>query len=349
MKTWTKRTKHSPSGGPAAIPGWFQALLLLSLATCLTAKGIVVYEEDWDSSDCGWQHRTSGEMNVCFSATNSPDEGALIGVFPALDCPSPDADVFNADAWASGGMFVGDYWSSGQSPYCLSFDFYAQDVLPSCLHFRFRSSSGVGTNGFFMCLDDQLTTVGTWQRIQVPFQFSSNRWFGGSAADFSNALSNVEWAEVQVLRNGTGSQTYVIDHFSRVDWPPIGSETNDVDHDGMPDYWEEAYYRGATNGLPDQDDDRDGFSNREEYEAGTHPLAAFSYPLIEAIEQSGRVDVRFPSAVGREYQIEKTTDVLEGLWIPLLNATSGNGDDMSVTDTNISRCGIYRFRVRVFP
>ncbi len=70
------------------------------------------------------------------------------------------------------------------------------------------------------------------------------------------------------LSNQQGCQeSSVVNHF----W--ITSSIDDKDNDGMSDYWEQKYGLNVSNPRDkDLDTDEDGFSNRMEYEMGTHPL-----------------------------------------------------------------------------
>jgi len=52
----------------------------------------------------------------------------------------------------------------------------------------------------------------------------------------------------------------------------------DMDNDGLPDYWEQMYGTSQVSMLPDEDDDNDGYTNLEEYEAGSDPTDPDSYP-----------------------------------------------------------------------
>ena len=323
---------------------------ILTVACCLLSvavQGIMVYRESWDSSACGWSNRFSGPMVMHFSSTNSADNGCLAGVLGDLDYPKPQFDVFRAGSESSGGLFVGDYLATdGQIPYSLSFDFVPCDVLPSSFIFRCCGSKSGVTNTFFTSLADQLTSSGMWHRITVSLQYNSNTWIGGSAADFSNLLSNVEWIEVQVGRSGTIPQTYVMDHFARVDWVPQGSG-DDMDGDHLPDYWEEAYFDGPTSGMAGDDLDGDGYDNEEEYIAGTHPGNRESYPSLGVEMVHDSVSLLFLSSVGRLYALERASNLLAGNWVIVADSLSGDGGYISLTDTNSPGIGVYRFRVWV--
>ena len=74
----------------------------------------------------------------------------------------------------------------------------------------------------------------------------------------------------------------------------------DTDGDGLPDWWELAYFGSATAGLPNDDTDGDGASNVAEYQAGTDPLLATSMPIRAApqrdFDASGSADLMWRSS-----------------------------------------------------
>jgi hypothetical protein len=55
------------------------------------------------------------------------------------------------------------------------------------------------------------------------------------------------------------------------------STPNDTDGDGLPDAWEKTYFGKLTYG-PNDDPDGDGYTNAQEYAAGTNPNSALSNP-----------------------------------------------------------------------
>ena len=58
----------------------------------------------------------------------------------------------------------------------------------------------------------------------------------------------------------------------------ISAQAKDTDLDGIPDEWENRYELGANIDDAAQDADSDGFTNYEEYSAGTHPRDETSAP-----------------------------------------------------------------------
>ena len=88
-------------------------------------------------------------------------------------------------------------------------------------------------------------------------------------------------------------------------------DTNpDSDNDGIPDWWELIYFGGITNAVAGIDADGDGYSNWQEYLAGTDPnnAASFLRVLTEPLEE-GEVAIRWNSVQGRMYRLWRTDDL----------------------------------------
>lgn len=90
----------------------------------------------------------------------------------------------------------------------------------------------------------------------------------------------------------------------------------DADGDGLPRVWEMA--AGLSDADPadaDTDLDGDGFTNRQEYLAGTDPRDAGDFLRIgevawQGAESGGGVAVRWTPAPGRYYTVERSTDLV---------------------------------------
>lgn len=161
----------------------------------------------------------------------------------------------------------------------------------------------------------------------------SNRYPGVTAdAIYSGKLDNA--GEQITLSGPTGETIFSVAYMDRTPWPDadgnglslqlIDSTTNydatnwaaatpspgksfttvDSDGDGMPDWWEIA------NGLNpllvdgDLDSDHDGFSNRQEYLAGTHPLdPASRFAFQSVVVTNGAVELEFSASAHRSYTI----------------------------------------------
>ncbi|MBX3733978.1 MAG: lamin tail domain-containing protein [Verrucomicrobiae bacterium] len=97
----------------------------------------------------------------------------------------------------------------------------------------------------------------------------------------------------------------------------VATGGRDADLDGMPDAWERS--RGLD---PDADDaaldpDGDGFSNRDEYLAGTHPLEAGSRLQVRAEARSDSRVLRFRAEAGRSYTIRRQEPLGSRAWEPV--------------------------------
>lgn len=169
---------------------------------------VVRHTETWSASIAGWGARELDGMDVFFQATEGQPAGALAGWFGAQEESVPETDAFRATADSSGGSFTGNYWEHYDEFFGWSFDFKAGNVFPSMLQVRFGGAGSV----FFANVLSQVGNIGGWNSITTPTTFNGN-WFGGTAEQWSNALANVEWVEVQVTRNTPMEQTYYIDNF----------------------------------------------------------------------------------------------------------------------------------------
>lgn len=169
------------------------------------------YTETWDSNDADWDSR-DGEMTVGHDSFGNPG-GALKGIFDAQFFPFPQTDAFTAQEVAIDGdtgddPFTGDYGAIGYWN-GWTFDFYAEDVLPSDLVFRFTD----GVNTFFKSFASQVTTIGVWHTVRIYPGYNSG-WIGGSAFDFEQALTDVEQVDIQITRSGLEEQSFYLDNLN---------------------------------------------------------------------------------------------------------------------------------------
>ncbi|MBX3743906.1 MAG: VCBS repeat-containing protein [Verrucomicrobiae bacterium] len=101
-------------------------------------------------------------------------------------------------------------------------------------------------------------------------------------------------------------------------------EANDRDRDGLDDAWERRFF-GSLAADPEADDDGDGFTNRQEHDAGTHPLDPTSRPdgdptpverplLGLAVAANGAVSLSWQGPAGARFTVQ-TSDTLPA-WVP---------------------------------
>ncbi len=127
-----------------------------------------------------------------------------------------------------------------------------------------------------------------------------------------------------------------------------GGGTSDQDGDGLPDWWEELYFGGATNAVPGTDSDLDGHPNGSEFIAGTNPtnaLSVFGLGRVSLTTTNQWIVVRWNSVTGKAYDIEKATNLVSGFW-PLTNGILATPPENVYTDSiaPLPNCLFYRIK-----
>jgi hypothetical protein len=101
----------------------------------------------------------------------------------------------------------------------------------------------------------------------------------------------------------------------------------DSDSDGIGDQWEYAYAGNLTTLSANNDQDKDGRTDQQEYLADTSPFA----PPVEASLRflsftksggNGAAELRWPSQGNRQYDVEQSATMLSGAWA----VSSGSGN-----------------------
>ena len=108
--------------------------------------------------------------------------------------------------------------------------------------------------------------------------------------------------------------------------------------DGIPNDWRQAYF-GTPAGPPaDEDTDGDGYANRAEEIAGTHPLEAGSFFAMDAPALGPPVALQWSFLANRAYDVWFTPD----LQLPFQPLATGLATNAYAPGSN----GFYRLRVR---
>jgi Tol biopolymer transport system component len=107
------------------------------------------------------------------------------------------------------------------------------------------------------------------------------------------------------------------DHNGRIDvflTTVLPERTSDTDNDGMADEWEREHFGGLQE-LPEADPDLDGFTNLEEFTAGTDPRDPASQLRLEITHgAAGNAHLHWTAVPGRTYALEYTLDPAGGAW-----------------------------------
>ena len=130
-----------------------------------------------------------------------------------------------------------------------------------------------------------------------------------------------------------------------------GSLRQDNDRNGLDDAWERLFF-GANGVDPEGDNDNDQFTNREEYQAGTNPRDALSYPpgqpgsglrVVASVSSAGRFQLRLESDFGSLVNPEYSTNLLDWLPLPGTPETLPDGSRVWSDSEPVSGTRFYRF------
>jgi hypothetical protein len=125
----------------------------------------------------------------------------------------------------------------------------------------------------------------------------------------------------------------------------------DQDQDGMDDAWELANGFDPTRREDAiEDADGDGFTNLQEYLAGTDPHDPHSYLHIEGAQQiTNSLHIRFASVLGKYYNVERAGDLVSGNWVSVARNIAGTGSTIDISDPLLPGSTNQLYRVLVVP
>ena len=125
--------------------------------------------------------------------------------------------------------------------------------------------------------------------------------------------------------------------------------TADADGDGLPTDFETEYgFNPNAAGDETDDPDGDGFTNAQEFFAGTDPTERDSAMKADISKTPAGIAIRFPSTAGRRYLIERCADLRVGIWAIFASNLEGTGGEMSITDHSPPEGSAF-YRVRIQP
>ncbi len=136
------------------------------------------------------------------------------------------------------------------------------------------------------------------------------------------------------------------------------SQLHNIDSvgDGIPDWWRLQYFGSSSSTGSTTcaacDADGTGQNNTFKYIAGldpTNPASVFTLQIVPQIGQTNWQNLLFsPQVAGRTYTPQFSTDLVNGVWMPLTTYTGllTNGNQVTITDTNpISPQEFYRLQI----
>ena len=182
------------------------AIVVVFSSGMTAAMGANAVEEGFDADLAGWTSSSSlGALNVMSHVPS--DQSVRMSLFGGF--PDPTSYWFVGEAGASSGSFTGNYLAENIN--LLSFDFMAEDVVPSELIVRMSGAEGT----YFVNVTDQIMQVGVWYniRLQIDSQ-NAGGWVGNGSNGYTSFLNDVSQLRFQVVKNGTATQRYRFDNIS---------------------------------------------------------------------------------------------------------------------------------------
>ena len=125
----------------------------------------------------------------------------------------------------------------------------------------------------------------------------------------------------------------------------------DSNGDGVPDAWYLTYGLDPTNPLVGaMDIDGDGFTNRDEWRAGTHPTNGKSFLQVDGVilpDSDPGIALRWLGASGIFYTVERITNMASASFEQIATHLNGQGDWMQHADTGALGSGPWMYRIAV--
>jgi titin len=127
--------------------------------------------------------------------------------------------------------------------------------------------------------------------------------------------------------------------------------TTDSEPDGLPDAYELANWPAIGTTTGSADSDGDGFTNAQEFRAGTNPRNSTSLPLLGAPATVGSdKTLSLPTLTGRTYRVEYTDALLAPTtWRLLSDQIPGTGSTLTITDPGAATLPQRFYRALVVP
>jgi len=122
------------------------------------------------------------------------------------------------------------------------------------------------------------------------------------------------------------------------------SASGDADGDGLPDAWEQANHTQIFVPNANDDPDHDGFSNLQEYLAGTDPNDSSSFLKLQPLQVgTGNGTLQFLAASNHTYSVLHKQSLSDTVWLKLTDVSSAPANrELSITNAAGGTVEFYR-------
>ncbi|MBU0676849.1 MAG: hypothetical protein KJ626_01925 [Verrucomicrobia bacterium] len=266
-------------------------------------------------------------------ADGAPDDRFLSGPFDGYAQNRLEQFIAQSSVRFLGGSFDG-YGRDGFSQYDAA-------SSPQWVSIRFLGGSH---DGYSKDLLEQYDAAVSPQKF-------SPRFIGGSLDGYSRLTLLQYDAATSPQRTGPRFSGGGHDGWSFTAIYGLPNPLNDdMDGDGMPDWWELPYFGGVTNGDPNGDIDGDRMTEIKEWISDTDPTDSNSFFRITNWEETNSFTVTFTSSTNRIYDLQRSESTEIEAWSVVQPFEDLRGDAsgiLSFTDTNDFLKSRYRVRVSV--
>jgi hypothetical protein len=183
---------------------------------------------------------------------------------------------------------------------------------------------------------------------------AQGRYFVGSisaASAFTAHLAAVVPAGYAITATATDS----IGNTSEFSASTVVPPPSDNGSDGLPDEWMQNHFghtdpRASDLSRASDDADGDGFTNLQEFKAGTDPKSATSrFRISSVVPNAGNYQISFPSVLGKTYRLEYRDDLVTGNWTTLTDQNLGTGATIQINDPSAAGLTKRFYRLSLEP
>jgi hypothetical protein len=229
------------------------------------------------------------------------------------------ADFNFGDAWSEGlyeysttGSITSNEWSYLAEAHSFADIGYCETNLTFRLPLvendgvllRRRIDAGAGAQSAEVYVDGQF--VGTWYEPDMNFTNTTYRWMDSEFLINAEFLSENDGVAVSI-KSPSAQVSFNISAYAM----RCLSEKVDVDSDEIPDDWEIASVGNIELMSHELDYDNDGFTDMDEYIAGTDPVDSTSLLTISLLDNR----LRHGTSEGRQYTLEMSSNLISGAWV----------------------------------